>query len=213
MGENGGTSDSERITYLEEEVKALRKQAESLAGQVLGGAAILCLPIPRGRRLEIAFRQMKSLPNGFLGAIVRRYVAESRTSGLSLDDMLGPVVAALGLERTREIIEAKQLRETYGDYAALRWEEMAGASVRVVCRDALTDVIKAVYSYLFEMGYTPQAMRISSYDGALAQGTCKVSCTFQNGFFGECLGFDVEYDPTTGAAKRLCVTEAPPRIG
>lgn len=79
--------------------------------------------------------------------------------------------------------------------------------------NTLTDAIKAVYSYLFEMGYTPQAMRISSYDSTSAHGAWKVSGTFQNGFLGEYLGFDVEYDPTTGVANKLSVTEAPPRIG
>ena len=77
----------------------------------------------------------------------------------------------------------------------------------------LTDVIKAVSSYLFEMGYTPQALRISSYDSTSVQGAWKVSGTFQNGFLGEYLGFEIDYDPASGAAKRLSVTEASPRIG
>ena len=104
MVKNGGTPDSGRIAHLEEEVKAVRMQAGSLAGQVLGGAAILRLPLPRGRRLEIAFREMENLPNGVLGAIVRRYVAESRMSDLGFDDMLSPVVAAFGFERARKTI-------------------------------------------------------------------------------------------------------------
>ena len=78
---------------------------------------------------------------------------------------------------------------------------------------ALADVIKAVSSCLLEAGYTPQALRISSYDGTSAQGAWKVSGTFQNGFLGEYLGFEIDSDPATGAAKRLSVTEAPPRIG
>lgn len=104
MVKNGGTPDSERMVYLEEEAKSLGRQVRSLTGQVLGGVVILCLPLPRGRRLEIAFRQMENLPNGVLGAIVRRYVAESRMSDLGFDDMLSPVVAAFGFERARKII-------------------------------------------------------------------------------------------------------------
>ena len=77
----------------------------------------------------------------------------------------------------------------------------------------MTDMIKAASSYLFEMGYTPHAMRISSYDSTSAQGAWKVSGTFQDGLLGEYLGFDVEYDPIAGTAKRLSVEEAPPCIG
>ena len=129
---NGGGSDydndapaSERIVHLEEEVKALKKQVRSLTEQVLGSVAILCLPLPQGRRLEIAFKQIENLPNSVLGIILKRYISESRTSDLSLDAMLSPVVGVLGFERAWKIIEAGHLRETYGDYAVLRWEEMA----------------------------------------------------------------------------------------
>ena len=125
MNKNGDMPDSERIAYLEEEMKSMGKQVRSLTEQILGSVVILCLPLPRGKRLEIAFKQIENLPNGVLGIIVRRYITESRTSDLSFDDMLGPVVAAFGFERAWKIIEANQLRETYGDYAVLRWEEMA----------------------------------------------------------------------------------------
>ena len=79
----------------------------------------------------------------------------------------------------------------------------------------LADAIKAVSSCLSEMGYTPHAMRMSSYDSTSEQeeGAWKASGTFQNGFLGEYLGFEVEYDPIAGTAKRLSVEEAPPRIG
>lgn len=77
----------------------------------------------------------------------------------------------------------------------------------------LTDVIKAVSSYLSETGYDPMALRISSYDNTSAQGAWTVSCTFQNGFLGEYLGFEIEYDPSNGTARRLNVVEVPPRIG
>lgn len=77
----------------------------------------------------------------------------------------------------------------------------------------LTDVVKTVSSYLLEMGYAPLALRISSYDNTSVQGAWTVSGTFQNGFLGEYLGFEIDYEPDTGAARRLNVTEVPPRIG
>ena len=125
MADSGDTPDSERITYLEQEVKALNKQVGSLTEQVLGSVVILGLPLPRGRRLEIAFRQIENLPSGVLGVIAGRYVRESRMSGLNFDGMMGPLVAALGFERAWKIINIDQPRRTYGDYAVLRWEEMA----------------------------------------------------------------------------------------
>lgn len=125
MDENGDAPAGERIAYLEEEIKAIKKQVRSLTEQVLGSVAILCLPLPQGKRLEIAFKQIENLPNGVLEVIVRRYVSESRTSDLSFDDMLSPVVGVLGFERAWKIIDKSHLSKTYGDYAVLRWEEMA----------------------------------------------------------------------------------------
>lgn len=125
MDENGDAPTSERIAYLEEELKAMKKQVRSLTEQVLGSVAILCLPLPQGKRLEIAFKQIENLPNRVLGVIVRRYITASRMGDLSLDDMLSPVVGVLGFERAWKIIEIDHLRETYGNYAILRWEEMA----------------------------------------------------------------------------------------
>lgn len=89
---------SERIAYLEEELRAMKKQLESLTEQLFGSITILCLPLPRGRRLEIGFKQIGSLPNGVLGVIVRRYIAESRISDLSLDEMLSPSLRSLDLK-------------------------------------------------------------------------------------------------------------------
>ena len=125
MDENGDAPTSERIAYLEEELKAMKKQVRSLTERVLGSVAILCLPLPQGKRLEIAFKQIENLPNRVLGVIVRRYITASRMGDLSLDDMLSPVVGVLGFERAWKIIEIDHLRETYGNYAILRWEEMA----------------------------------------------------------------------------------------
>lgn len=125
MDENGDAPAGERIAYLEEELKAVKKQVRSLTEQVLGSVAILCLPLPQGKRLEIAFKQIENLPNGVLEVIVRRYVSESRASDLSFDGMLSPVVGVLGFERAWKIIDKDHLGATYGDYAVLRWEEMA----------------------------------------------------------------------------------------
>ena len=77
----------------------------------------------------------------------------------------------------------------------------------------LADVIKAASAYLLDAGYAPMALRISSYDGTSAQGAWTVSGTFQNGFLGEYLGFEIEHDPAAGTVKRLNVVEVPPRIG
>lgn len=130
MGDSCNAPTDARIACLEAELGAVKDQIRSLAEQVPGIIAILCLPLPRASRLEITFRQMEDLPNDALGAIVKRYISESRMSGLGLDDMLIPVVNVLGSERARDIIDANHLRETYGDCAALRWEGMGGSHSR-----------------------------------------------------------------------------------
>ena len=89
--------------------------------------------------------------------------------------------------------------------------EINGRAVRArICMGNLADAIKAVSSYLLEVGYTPNVMRISSYDGTSAQreGAWRAAGTFQNGFLGEYLGFEVEHDPNAGTARRLSVAEA-----
>ncbi len=130
MGESGNAPTDARIASLETELGAVKDQVRSLAEQVPGIIAALCLPLPRASRLEMTFRYMEKLPNDALGAIVRRYISESRMAGLSFDDMLIPVVNVLGFERAWEIIEANHLRETYGGHAALRWEGMGGSHLR-----------------------------------------------------------------------------------
>ena len=125
MSKKGAPPDSERIEYLEGELKAVKKQIESLTEQLFGSITILCLPLPRGKRLELGFKQVERLPNGVLNVIVKRYISESRTSDLSFEEMLSPLVAVFGFERAWKIIGIDHLRDTYGDYAVLRWEEMA----------------------------------------------------------------------------------------
>lgn len=125
MAKNGDLPASERIAYLEEELKMMKKQARSLTEQILGSVVILCLPLPQGKRLEIAFKQIEILPNSVLGVIARRYILESGASDLSFGAMLSPLVGVLGFERAWKIVEMDHLRGAYGDYAVLRWEEMA----------------------------------------------------------------------------------------
>ena len=127
MEEKNGASDSERIRLLEGELKAIRKQIETLTEELFGSIAILCLPLSRNRRLELGFKQIGRLPNGVLRVIVKRYMAEGRASDIAFDEMVGPVVAAFGFERAWKIISAGDLRDAYGDYAVLRWEDMAKA--------------------------------------------------------------------------------------
>lgn len=125
MSNEDAPPDSERIAYLEGELKALKKQIGSLTEMLLGSTIILCLPLPLSKRLELGFKQVEFLPNGPLSVIVKRYISESRTSDLNFDDMLSPLVAVLGFERAWKIIGIDHLRTTYGNYAVLRWEEMA----------------------------------------------------------------------------------------
>ena len=125
MSKNGAPPDSERIARLEEELKTVKRHIESLTEHLFGSITILCLPLPRGKRLELAFKQVERLPNGVLSVIVKRYISESRASDMSFDEMLSPPVAVFGFERAWKIIGIDHLRETYGDYAVLRWEEMA----------------------------------------------------------------------------------------
>ena len=125
LSKDDAPPDSERIAYLEEELKGMKKKLELLTEQLFGSITILCLPLPRGKRLELGFKQVERLPNGTLAVIVKRYISESRTSDLNFDDMLSPLVAVFGFERAWKIIGIDHLRDTYGDYAVLRWEEMA----------------------------------------------------------------------------------------
>ena len=125
LSKGGAPPDSERMAYLEEELKALRKEVKSLTEHLLGSITILCLPLSRSRRLELGFKQVEHLPNSILTMIAERYISESRTSDLNFDDMLSPLVAVFGFERAWKIISIDHLRDTYGIYAVLRWEEMA----------------------------------------------------------------------------------------
>lgn len=124
MNKDDAPPDNERTAYLEGELKAM-KQLESLTEQLYGSITIPCLRLPRGKRLELGFKQAERLPNGALAVIVKRYILENRTSDLNFDDVLIPLVAVFGLERVWKIISIDHLRDAYGDYAVLRREEMA----------------------------------------------------------------------------------------
>lgn len=101
----------------------VKKQLELLTVQLFGSITILCLPLPRGKCLGLGFNQVGRLPNGVLNMIVKRYISESRTSDLSFDEMLSPLVAVF--ERAWKIIGIAHLHDTYEGYAILRWEKMA----------------------------------------------------------------------------------------
>ena len=124
MNKDDAPPDGERIVYLEGELKAI-KQLESLTEQLYGSITILCLRLPRGKRLGLGFKPVELLPNGTLAVIVKRYILESRTSDLNFDGVLIPLVAVFGFERAWKIISVGHLRDAYGDYAVLRRGEMA----------------------------------------------------------------------------------------
>lgn len=125
MNKDDAPPDSEQIAYLEGELKAVKTQLESLTERLFGSITILCLPLPRGKRLKLGFKQVGRLPNGTLAVIVNRHISENRTSDLNFDDMLSPLVAVFGFERAWMIVCIDHLRDTYGDYEVQRWEEMA----------------------------------------------------------------------------------------
>ena len=124
MNKDDAPPDSERIAYLKGELKVM-KQLESLTEQLFGSITILCLLLPRGKRLGLGFKQVERLPNGTLAVIVKHYILESRTSDPNFDYVLIPLVAVFGFERAWMIIGIGHLRDAYGDYAVLRREEMA----------------------------------------------------------------------------------------
>ena len=103
----------------------VKKQLESLTGHLFGSIMILCLPLPRRRRFELGFKRVGRLLNGVLNVIVERYMSESRISGLSFDELPGPLVTVFGFELAWMIIGINHLRGTYGDYAVLEWAGMA----------------------------------------------------------------------------------------
>lgn len=125
LNKDDALPDSKRIAYLEGELKAMKKQLESLTEQIFGSITILCLPLPRSKRLELGFKQAERLLNGTLPVIVGRYISESRTSDLNFGDVLILLVAVFGFERAWEIIGIDHLRDTYGNYGVLRREVMA----------------------------------------------------------------------------------------
>ena len=91
----------------------------------MGTITILCLPLQKGRRLELGFKQISKIPNSILTVILERYVIESKNSDLNFDEMINPVVSVLGFERAWKILTKTTIRKNYGDFAIMRWEEMA----------------------------------------------------------------------------------------
>lgn len=125
LNKDGALPDSDLVAYLEDEPKATKKQVKSLTGRLFASITILCLPLPRGRRLKLGLKQVECLPNGILTVIARRCISESRTSDPNFDGMPGPLAVVLGFERAWNTVSIDHLRDTYGSYAALRREETA----------------------------------------------------------------------------------------
>ena len=75
----------------------------------------------------------------------------------------------------------------------------------------LTDVIGSIAGYLREMGYIAYGLKISSFDAASEQGVWAVHGTFQNGFMGEYCEFEAVYEPDTGSARKINISEIPAR--
>lgn len=115
----------ERVSYLEDELKSTKKQLLNLTEELMGTITILCLPLPRGRRLELGFKQISKIPDNILKLIVERYVIEAKNSDLSFDDMISPVVSVLGFERSWKILTISTIRKNFGEWAVGKWEEMA----------------------------------------------------------------------------------------
>lgn len=77
----------------------------------------------------------------------------------------------------------------------------------------LTDVIGSIAGYLREMGYIAYGLKISSFDAATERGAWVVHGTFQNGLMGEYCGFEAIYEPDTGSARMINISEISARAG
>ena len=115
----------ERIDTLEQELKTAKKQIERLTEELIGTIAINCLPLPQSKKLAIGFKMLKILPQAPLIIIIKRYVAESRMSNLSFDEMINPIVNELGFERAWKVLSHETIKDVYGDWDLNRWKEMA----------------------------------------------------------------------------------------
>ena len=127
MSDSNEVPIEERVSYLEKELINSRKQIEELYEELMGTITILCLPLNKGRRLELGFKQIKKLPNNALQMIIKRYVIESKKMDLSFDEMINPVVSVLGFERSWKLLSSESIMEIYGEWAVGKWEEMAKA--------------------------------------------------------------------------------------
>ena len=114
-----------KIQYLEDELKTMKKEMIRMIEDFMGTIAILCLPLSVQKRLEIGFKQIQQLPNTPLKVIMKRYVIESKASNLSFDDMINPIVSVLGFERAWKILDGETIKDNYGDWDLNRWKEMA----------------------------------------------------------------------------------------
>ena len=123
--QNDDTPIENKVEYIEQELKLMRREMIKLTEEFMGTITILCLPLTDSRRLELGFKQISELPNAPLKVIVRRYVMESKMSDLKFDDMVDPMVRMLGFERLWKILDAETIKNNYGDWALSKWQEMA----------------------------------------------------------------------------------------
>ena len=114
-----------KVQYLEQELKTLRKQMTRMTEEFMGTIAILCLPLSNSKRLEIGFKQIRDLPNVPLKVIMKRYVIESKLSNMSFDEMINPIINVLGFERAWKVVDDETIRDNYGEWDLNRWKEMA----------------------------------------------------------------------------------------
>lgn len=115
----------EKVSYLEDELKSTQKQIMNITQELMGTVILLCLPLSKGRRLELGFKQIRKIPDAILKTIIETYVGESKHSDLNFDEMISPVVTMLGFERSWKILPTEIIRKYYGDYSAAKWMEMA----------------------------------------------------------------------------------------
>ena len=125
MTDSNDATLEERVSDLEKELKTTQKQIIRLTEELMGTITILALPLSNVRKLELGFTSIRDLPNKPLKIIIHRFVIESKNSDLNFDEMITPIVSVLGFERAWKLLSREIIKETYGDWALGKWEEMA----------------------------------------------------------------------------------------
>ena len=115
----------ERVAYLERELTTAQKQISNLTQELLGTITILCLPLSQSKKLEVGFKLISELPPKILEVIVKKYVQESKNVDISFDTMISPIVNILGFERAWKVLSRETVKDSYGEWALSKWDEMA----------------------------------------------------------------------------------------